>query len=100
MADLKRLSPGDWVVYRKQKHSASPGPRAKDVSAAPRGETYSYVVDKHWVVKELLDGDRVLVVTGTGKHHEVALTDPHLAPVGWWQRFFYRERFRQAEAYI
>jgi hypothetical protein len=92
--------PGDWVIYRKQKHSASPGPRAKDVAAAPRGETYSYVVDKHWVVKQRLDDERVLLVTRTGKEHEVAVTDPNLSSVGWWQRIFYRERFRQAEAYV
>jgi hypothetical protein len=35
----------DWVVYRKLKHSASPGPRARDVSAAPNGEGYSYLTE-------------------------------------------------------
>ena len=34
-----KWEPLDLVVYSKQKHSASPGPRAREVDAASRGET-------------------------------------------------------------
>ena len=45
----------DLVVYSKQKHSVSPGPRAREVDAAARGETYSYTVDKFWIIKQHLE---------------------------------------------
>ena len=92
---MKRLKPGDWVIYRKQKYSTSPGPRAKDVAAAPHGESYAYLVDKLWVVKQLLDDDQVLLVTRTGKQHRISLSDPNVRPANWWERWIYRERFRE-----
>ena len=42
--------PGDWVIFRKEKHSTSPGPRAENIHAAPKGDDYYYQVDKFWVV--------------------------------------------------
>lgn len=91
---------GDWVVYRKQKYSASPGPRAKSVAAAPLGETYAYVVDKYWVVKKRLEDDRVLLITRTGKEHAVSLNDPNLRPARWWERWLYKDRFRETEQLV
>lgn len=91
----KQLQPGDWVVYRKQKHSTSPGPRAKDVAAAPQGETYAYVVDKYWVVKQQLDDGQLLLVTRTGKEHAVGQHDPNLRPARWWERWLNGDRFRE-----
>jgi hypothetical protein len=91
------FKPRDWVVYRKQKHSTSPGPRAKAVAPAPQGETYAYVVDKYWVVKQRLDDDRVLLLTRTGKEHAVATNDPNLRGARWWERWLYQERFRETE---
>ena len=94
MRELKR---GDWVVYRKQKHSTSPGPRAKEVSAAPRGDSYSYVVDKFWVVKQLLEDEELLLVTRGGKQHTVSLDDPNLRLARWWERWLYKDRFQETE---
>ncbi|MCA9240820.1 MAG: hypothetical protein KDA37_11500 [Planctomycetales bacterium] len=91
---------GDWVVYRMQKHSTSPGRRAKEVSAAPRGETYSYVVDKFWVVKELLADDLVLLVTRKGKQHTLPQADPNLRAASWWVRWVYGDRFREIEKLV
>ena len=48
-------SAGDWVIYRKPKRSTAPGSRARNVMPASGGESYSYTVDKYWIVKELLD---------------------------------------------
>lgn len=94
---IKALQPGDWVVYRKQKHSTSPGPRAKGVAAAPQGETYAYTVDKYWVVKSQSDNSQVLLITRTGKQHEVALSDPNLRPAKWWERWLFADRFQETE---
>ena len=94
------LRPGDWVVYRKQKHSASPGPRAKGVAAAPQGETYAYTVDKYWVVKQRLDEGKVVLVTRTGKEHTVSLADPNLRPARIWERWLNADRFRETEKLI
>ena len=43
-------SPGDWAVYRKSKRSVSPGPRASNIMAASKGDSYTYVVEKFWIV--------------------------------------------------
>jgi hypothetical protein len=90
----RQFQQGDWVVYRKQKSGTAPGPRAKVVGAAPQGETYLYFVDKFWVVKQLLDDDRALLITRTGKEHTVSLADPHLRRAAWWERWLYRSRFQ------
>src|SRR5688572_29271998 len=84
--------PGDWVVYRKHKHSASPGPRAKDVAPEPNGEQYSYCVDKFWVVLAV-EGERVVLATRRGKNHVVEAGDLNLRPARWWERVLFRDRF-------
>ncbi len=90
-------SVGDWVIYRKPKRSAAPGPRARNVMPATRGESYSYTVDKYWVVKELLSDDRLQLQTRRGKQHEVAAGDPSLRRPNFWQRWVLRHRFRAVE---
>lgn len=90
MAEFK---PGDWVIYRKSKSSKSPGPRAKGVVAAKRGETYSYVVDKYWVIRDRFDDRTFLLSTRTGKEHRVAASDPNLRPAKWWERWLLAGRF-------
>lgn len=97
---MKGIKKGDWVVYRMHKYSTSPGPRAKEVSAAPRGETYSYVVDKFWVVNELLDDGRVQLVTRRGKQHTLPVGDPNLRLANWWVRWVYGGRFREIEKHV
>ncbi len=91
---MKEFKPNDWVVYRKQKFSASPGPRAKNVSAPKHGDTYSYVVDKYWVIKQRLDDNSLLLVTRTGKEHVVDADDPRLRLAKWWERWLLADRFR------
>lgn len=85
---------GDWVVYRKTKHSASPGRRAKEITPEPNGEEYSYCVDKFWVVTAIENGHLVLM-TRRGKQHTVETNDPNLRHARWWERLLYRERFQQ-----
>ena len=90
--------PGDWVIYRKQKFSTSPGPRAKQVLPATQGETYSYFVEKFWVVADVLDDGQLLLRTRRGKNHTVTPDDPWLRRARWWERWLYGNRFRSIEA--
>ncbi len=86
--------PGDWAVYRKTKRSVSPGRRASQVVASPKGEQYAYVVDKFWVVESVLPDDRLVVLTARGKKHVLESDDPNLRRPGFLQRILWRERFR------
>jgi hypothetical protein len=86
------FSPNDWVVYTREKHSLSPGPRAKNISPAPCGEMYSYEVDKYWIVRQVCDQEIVLQ-TRRGKCHRVAKNDIRLRKANLWERFFFAQRF-------
>lgn len=89
-----RYQPGDPVIYRMPKHSTRPGPRAIHVDPAPRGEMYTYEVDKFWVVAEVQhEGKQLLLRTRRGKEHVVDCDDPHLRRPGWIEWFMYRRRF-------
>jgi len=90
-------SPGDWAVYRKSKVSKSPGPRATRVVPARKGDLYTYLVDKFWVVEELLPEDRVRLKTARGKTHVVSVDDPCLRRPSLVQRWLWRSRFRRVE---
>lgn len=89
---------GDWAVYRKSKSGANPGPRAAQVVASSKGENYGYVVDKFWVVDEVLADGKLRLVTAKGKVHLIAADDPNLRRPGLLQRFLWRERFANVEA--
>lgn len=91
------LSKGDWVIYRKQKVSASPGPRAQQTVPASKGETYNYVVEKYWVVDETLDDGQIRLRTRRGKIHDVSADDPRLRKARWWERLLFGRRFRAVE---
>lgn len=93
-----RYSPGDWVIYRKQKYSASPGPRASNVASAPNGDTYSYIVEKFWVVREVLADGRLQLCTRRGKTHVVDPADSNLHLASFWKRWLYKDRFREIES--
>ena len=87
---------GDWVVYRRTKFSKFPGKRAHDVTPQPRGESYSYVVDKLWVVAEVDHEGQLVLVTRRGKRHCVSAQDLNLRPANWWEKVRFRRRFEEA----
>ncbi len=89
---------GDWAVYRKSKTGSSPGRRASQVVASSKGENYRYVVDKFWVVDEVLADGRVRLVTARGKIHTISVEDPNLRRPGLIQKLLFRERFALVEA--
>lgn len=84
---------GQPVVFRKQKASDSPGPRARAIQPCPRGEDYRYFVDKLWAVAEILDDGRLVLVTRTGKRHVIERDHPGLRRPTWLERLRYRLRF-------
>ena len=85
--------PGSPVFDRVSKLSACPGPRARDVQPATKGDTYTYVVDKFWTVADVKDDGKLLLRTRRGKQHVVNVSDPQLRHPRWWERLFYRSRF-------
>ena len=93
-----QLCVGDRVVFAKEKNSLSPGKRAKAVSPAAKGDLYSYVVEKYWRVKEVLDGNKVRLVTRQGKEHVVDMDDPRLRRANLWEKWVLRRRFPSANA--
>jgi hypothetical protein len=90
---LQDYHPGQWVVYRRTKHTEHPGPRARRIHPAERGETYWYEVEKYWVVEQLREDGTIVLLTRRGKRHQVDAADPRLRPARWWERLWYRDRF-------
>lgn len=89
--------PGDAVVFRMQKRSTHPGPRAADVRPDRFGDQYSYMVDKFWVIDRVLDDGRLVARTRRGKTHTLHPADPRLHRARWWDKLRYGSRFPQAE---
>ena len=79
------FAPGDWVIYRKSKRSPVPGPRAKQIAPSVHGDDYGYVVDKFWIVQEVLPDGRLRLRTRRGKDHQIAPDDPNLRRPRWWE---------------
>ena len=88
---------GDWAIYRKQKRSESPGPRAENVHPDEHGEKYTYVVEKYWVVEQINEDGTLQLLTRRGKRHTVDVTDSRLRRPNWWERFVLSNRFRLVE---
>lgn len=93
VVEMQHYKPGALVVYRMPKISTHPGPRAKGIAPAPKGETYSYEVDKYWVVADSLSNGALRILTRRGKEHTVDSHDPRLRLARWWERIFFRSRF-------
>ena len=87
------FKPGDWVIYRKPKFSLRPGPHARDVYPTPRGDYYSYRVDKYWTVVAVEADQLIVVCTRRGKQLTLTLDDPALRRARWWERVLFRHRF-------
>ena len=90
-----RYQVGDWVIYRKSKQSPVPGSRARQVSPSTHGDLYSYVVDKFWIVSEVVDENQLRLKTRRGKEHLISTDDRNLRPARFWERWLYRSRFAE-----
>lgn len=89
---LRGFRRGDVVVVARQKYSTSPGPRARDVSPASSGDSYSYIVDKFWIVKSCQDRE-LRLLTRTGKEHVISADDFRVRKPTLWERLFVRHKF-------
>ena len=55
---MSRVAVGDRIVYSKTKFSPLPAAQGASVySASDKGENYTYLVDKYWVVADVLEND-------------------------------------------
>lgn len=61
------------------------------------GDDYSYLVDKFWMVAEVLPDNMLRLVTRRGKYRVVSAHDLLLHKAGWWQRLRNRGRFPAPE---
>jgi len=86
---------GDRLIYRMQKSSTRPSPRAYNVYPASEGDTYSYFIDKFWTVKSVRRDGGFLVVTRTGKQRYLSPDDPNFQRAGLLKRLRYAKRFPQ-----
>lgn len=93
-----RFHPGDPVIVCVTKQSARPGPRAREVWPNPRGDNYSYAVDKLWVVEDVLDDGRLVLRTRRGKRHVVEPDRCRLRSPSLWERWIFRDRFPHPSA--
>ena len=93
---LRRFRRGDVVVVARQKYSTSPGPRAREVSPATSGDSYSYIVDKFWIVESCENGE-LRLLTRTGKAHVIAEGDFRVRKPTLWERLFSRDKFPSRE---
>ena len=84
---------GDCVVYRKTKHSTHPGPRARSINPNPNGDEYTYLVDKYWVVEDVLSDEQVVLRTRRGKRHTISVDSVNPRKANIWERFWHRSRF-------
>lgn len=89
---IRDFRPLDWVVCTRQKHSMSPGKRAKLISPSPHGEMYSYQVDKYWIVRQVQDGMLVLE-TRRGKQHILPVNESRVRKARLWEKLFFASRF-------
>jgi len=87
------IAAGDLLIYRKPKVSPRPGPRARNIKRTENGDNYYYEVDKFWTVADVLDDDRLLAVTRTGKQVYLSPEDERLRKARLLERVRYRRRF-------
>ena len=86
------FKPGDYVIYRKQKFSVHPGPRARVIHPAPNGDFYTYCVPKLYRVISV-EPTQVIVRTRRGRQRTLATGDRGLRRAHWWERLLLRDRF-------
>jgi hypothetical protein len=84
-----QFKPGDPVIYRVTKHSRCPGPRARQIAPSPNGDDYKYLVDKFWIVDQILEDGRLLLRTRRGKTRVISRDDPNLRAPAWWESLIY-----------
>ena len=65
------------------------------IRASRKGEGYTYLVEKFWIVTQVLSDGNLILETRRGKTHLVEKSDPNLRRATVWDRLRYRDRFVQ-----
>ena len=92
------FTPGDRLIFRQSKVSSHPTTRAKNVRPSTKGDSYSYVVDKFWIVAGVLPGGEIIAQTRRGKRRVISVDDPNLRRANWLERILFRYRFPRLDA--
>ena len=95
---MRKYRIGDRVVFRVTKCGTCPGQHAYHTSPSPRGEFYTYHVDKYWRVIDVGHDGMLRVVTRRGKVHSLDAADASLRAARWRERLFRAGRFPQMPA--
>lgn len=94
---VAKVGVGDRIVYRKTKSSPTPGARARYITASDKGENYTYLVDKYWVVADVLEDGRLVAKTRRGKLNFVRPNDPNMRKAGVIESLIHRDLFPAVE---
>ena len=90
-----QLQTGDLVIYRERKFGRQPAPHARNIAPSPKGDDYSYTVEKYLVVSEVSDDGTVIVTSASGTQLTISRDHPLLVRATWIQRLLYRSRFNK-----
>lgn len=90
---IKKPKIGQRVVFAKDKFGERPGERARDVVGTQKGDSYSYIVEKYWVIDEIQENGKLLLRTRRGKLHLIDQEHPGLRLPTWWEKLFLSGRF-------
>lgn len=88
-----KLQPGVPIVYRMVETSTRPGPEARDIHPAERGDLYYYLITKYWRVEEVLQDGWIVAITPLMEHVRLRRDDPNLRKANLLERLRYGARF-------
>lgn len=84
---------GAPIVYRVVETSTCPGPEARDIHPAERGELYYYLTHKYWRVEQVRQDGWIVALTPLMEHHYLRRDDPNLRKANLFERLRYAARF-------
>jgi hypothetical protein len=90
---MRGYARGDCVIYRKTKQKSRPARRARNIHLAPKGETYTYDIDKYCCILELNEEGDAVLLTRRGGRLTVAVSNSRLRPARWWERILRAQLF-------
>jgi hypothetical protein len=88
-----RFHTGAPIVYRVVETSTCPGPEARDIHPAERGELYYYLTHKYWRVEEVRQDGWIVALTPLMEHYYLRREDPNLRKANLFERLRYAARF-------
>jgi hypothetical protein len=87
------LHAGVPIVYRMVESSTRPGPEAREIRPAERGDLYYYLITKYWRVEEVLQDGWIVAITPLMEHIYLRRDDPNLRKANLLERLRHGARF-------